>query len=398
MSTGSGNGSGRGRSGGGAHHGPGRVTWDALVDGSAPWLVGELAATLAAPEYGGWARRVERIGGCANPVHLSGSTRVTGSSGGLVEEFGSRGAPGGVVLVPCGDRRAGVCPACARTYWGDIYHLVRAGLSGGKGVPETVSGHPRLFVTLTAPGFGAVHTTRAAADGRAVPCRPRRTPVCGHGRVTSCLAVHERADPVVGAPLCSDCYDYPGAVVWQASLGVLWRRVTTYVPRRLASLTGRTRKDVHQTVRVSYVKMVEFQRRGLVHVHAVIRADGIPPHGGDEVCPAPDWVTPAVLGEAVRAAAADVRVGVDGGAAGSWVLGWGAKVDVADLTVGSAELGGRSAHDVARSGTSPSTRPRAPRSPGGRRGGAGTAPRARPMPGGWRTPRSGCRRFRSWPG
>ena len=31
---------------------------------------------------------------------------------------------------------------------------------GGKGVPETVNGHPRLFVTFTAPSFGKVHSAR----------------------------------------------------------------------------------------------------------------------------------------------------------------------------------------------------------------------------------------------
>jgi len=36
--------------------------------------------------------------------------------------------------------------------------LVAAGIRGGKGVDPDVTEHPQLFVTLTAPSFGAVHT------------------------------------------------------------------------------------------------------------------------------------------------------------------------------------------------------------------------------------------------
>ena len=42
----------------------------------------------------------------------------------------------------------------------DTYRLIRAGLAGGKGVPESVAIHPCVSVTFTAPGFGPVHTRR----------------------------------------------------------------------------------------------------------------------------------------------------------------------------------------------------------------------------------------------
>ncbi len=37
------------------------------------------------------------------------------------------------------------------------FHLIRAGVADGKGVPETVADNPLVFATLTAPSFGAVH-------------------------------------------------------------------------------------------------------------------------------------------------------------------------------------------------------------------------------------------------
>ncbi len=74
------------------------------------------------------------------------------------------------------------CPSCATLYRGDARHLVRAGLEGGKGVDESVANHPAVFMTLTAPGFGAVHretpTGVPAGTRRAVSARP---PLCVSG-------------------------------------------------------------------------------------------------------------------------------------------------------------------------------------------------------------------------
>jgi hypothetical protein len=187
---------------------------------------------------------------------------------------------------------------------------VRAGLLGGKGVPETVIGHPRIFLTLTAPSFGAVHTSRTGGDGRPAPCHPRRTEACPHGRPTTCTTRHRDDDGLVGAPLCPDCYDYPGAVVWQANLGKLWQRFTIYLPRLLARAAGITQAELHRQVRLSYMKIVEYQRRGLVHIHAVVRADAAPAPDTEpsvqNLAPPPGWVTPALLERAARTAASAI--------------------------------------------------------------------------------------------
>ena len=77
--------------------------------------------------------------------------------------------PDNVVLKACGSRSELRCPSCATLYRGDARHLVRAGLEGGKGMDESVAEHPAVFMTLTAPGFGAVH--RETPTG---PCQPGR--------------------------------------------------------------------------------------------------------------------------------------------------------------------------------------------------------------------------------
>src|SRR5262249_57862239 len=75
--------------------------------------------------------------------------------------------PGGVLLTNCGNRRESVCPPCSQVYKRDARQLVRAGLTGGKGVPETIAGHPCVFATFTAPSFGPVHARRTR--GKTVP-------------------------------------------------------------------------------------------------------------------------------------------------------------------------------------------------------------------------------------
>src|SRR4051812_20659155 len=100
--------------------------------------------------------------------------------------------PDGVIRKACGNRREAICPQCAERYRYDAHHLIVSGMRGGKGVPETVAGHPAVFVTLTAPSFGPVHTRRNGSDGSALPCRPRRdAPICPHGNSLSCGQVHD---------------------------------------------------------------------------------------------------------------------------------------------------------------------------------------------------------------
>jgi len=63
-------------------------------------------------------------------------------------------------------------------------------------------------------------------------------------------------------------------VLWNALAPELWRRTTIYVRRTLARVVGMTLRDPEKVVRLSYVKVAEYQRRGAVHFHAVLRLDG----------------------------------------------------------------------------------------------------------------------------
>ncbi|MBC3194151.1 replication initiation protein [Pseudonocardia sp. C8] len=268
----------------------------------------DLSHLLRSPGFQEWRREVTAIGGCAAPIHLTGSSRiVTGDGTVLAERAGD-------ILAPCGNRRASVCPACSDRYASDAYHLIRAGMAGGKGVPESAAAHPRVFVTLTAPSFGPVHTRRVTARGLVVPC------VCGDK--------HHRDDPRVGTALDPDGHDYEGAILWQAHAGKLWNRFAIRLRRLLAQVLGVKVRDVRHHARLSYAKVAEYQRRGLVHFHAVVRLDG--PDGPTTGAPA--GITTDGLHAAIREAAGSVVLTVDRPDGTPLPLTWGRQVDVRPIT------------------------------------------------------------------
>ncbi|SEN20849.1 replication initiator [Nonomuraea pusilla] len=286
-----------------------------------------MIARLNRPDYDRWACQIKRTGGCRQPIHLRGKVehydRATGQ---LLHRYTTRTEPDGVLRVPCKTRRASRCPACAETYRADTYQLVRAGLAGGKGVPETVSAHPALFVTLTAPSFGAVHVRREK-NGKLLPCHARRNAAtCPHGQVMSCTARHAADDRHLGEPLCPDCYDYEGSVLFNAVSPELWRRFTEALRRRFARLSGLTLKELRERLTISFAKVAEYQRRGVVHFHAVIRLDG--PTG--PTSPPPAWATAEALEQAVQHAAGAVTVEI---APLARTFRWGTQLDVRQITM-----------------------------------------------------------------
>jgi hypothetical protein len=263
--------------------------------------------TLTWAEFTRELHQAERTGYCQHPIRLKGHTSAIDlATGELRPMYSTASEPDGVLLTACGNRRERICPPCSAVYKRDARQLVRAGLVGGKGIPDTVAAHPCVFATFTAPSFGPVHSRRMRGK-TVLPCRPRRDHKqrrCPHGRDISCPRRHGEDDPRLGRPLCPHCYDYDAAVLFNARAGVLWRRFTTYLPRYLARLAGLTQKDLRALVAVRYVKVAEYQSRGVIHFHAVIRLD----EAGEGYRPPPAWFTADLLAEAIRQAAAAVTV------------------------------------------------------------------------------------------
>ncbi|MGH3611162.1 MAG: replication initiator [Pseudonocardia sp.] len=278
-----------------------------------------------------WLAHTANTRGCIRPVRLTGHLHtVERDTGRIVESRHTATAmPDGVLYVPCGDRRTSVCPPCAETYRADTYQLIRAGLVGGKGVPDSVAGHPAVFATLTAPSFGPVHTRVVhAKNGKVRPCRIRRNPTpCPHGRLLVCTARHTDNSPSLGRPICLDCYDHAAHVVWNAWAGELWRRTSIALDRRLRRL-GKLYDDI--VLKARYGKVAEYQRRGVVHFHALIRLDAVDPDDPDAILAPPADITAQDLAELVAGAATTTAFATPAYAdtRHSWPITWGPQVDI----------------------------------------------------------------------
>jgi hypothetical protein len=161
--------------------------------------------------------------------------------------------------------------------------------AGGKTVPDTINQNPRVFATLTAPFFDPFHNHPSSDAKQAGRCRCGRT--------------HAEGDPLIGSPLQSNRYNYQGAVLRHAHAPALWSRFMLHLRRAIARAAGLTQRSLSSAAKISYAKVAEYQRRGLVHFHAVIRLDG--PDGHTTAPPA--WATTALLTDAIHTAANRTR-------------------------------------------------------------------------------------------
>lgn len=170
------------------------------------------------------------IGDCENPVRLN--RRITDTRTGEVRTT--------EVMKRCGNRRQSQCPSCAALYRGDAIAIIRSGLYGADGKQR-----PATWVTLTAPGvsvFGATHSQRRQA-GRIRRCK------CGN--------YHADGDARIGTPIDPTTYRYDLAAAFNANSS----RLATVTFQKLGRLLGR---------KLKVVRVVEFQSRGLVHIHALV--------------------------------------------------------------------------------------------------------------------------------
>jgi hypothetical protein len=304
-----------------------------LVDGhprpgaAAQTLDAELLERAARDDYRQWLSTALAADGCVRPIRLRGTARdIDTATGEVIRDLDTEDLPDKAIYIPCGDRRASVCPPCAETYRADTYQLIRAGLAGGKGVPESVATHPCVFATFTSPSFGPVHTRITTDDGRIARCRPRRKAnYCRHGRRLSCGQRHKEGDACLGRPLCPDCYDYSAAVVWNAHSSELWRRTVITIRRRLAKMA----KTHGVRVKLSYAKVGEFQRRGLIHFHVIFRLDGQDAIHPERTVPPHLAFTADVLAEIIRQVASVMWFATVSHPARpkGWDITWGTQVD-----------------------------------------------------------------------
>jgi hypothetical protein len=178
-----------------------------------------------------------------------------------------------------------------------------------------------MMITLTAPSFGRVHTIRDRDGG----C------VCGDH--------HAPDDEILGSPIDPQMYRYDEQAVWNHLAPTLWKRTAQAIRRRLARELGVPRDRLGDIARVRFVKAAEFQRRGVVHFHVVIRVDG----AGDPGADPPRECTAAKIERVVRFAAREIELEAEGGP-----IRWGREIVVVPLD---ATEVGRAAGYVAKYAT-----------------------------------------------
>jgi hypothetical protein len=311
------------------------------------------ASSVRLDAYDAWLSHVWSASACSRPILLRGAIQYADpATGEVTGTIATDDLPDKVIYKPCGNRRASTCPGCAETYRRDAFHLVRAGLTGGKGIPETVASHPVVFATFTAPSFGPVHSrpvrlhTCAGKQNchcKPEPCHPRRDAgTCPHGLPLACYRRHSPADARLGQPLCPDCYDYPAHAVWNAAAGELWRRTKQDIERHLTDLAWHRDAagqidlpplgENQPPLRLSHGKVAEYQARGAVHFHALFRLDGTSAADPAAVVPPPPGITAADLEHAVRHTAETIsfrtRPHPDSPDGEGWLITWGQELDV----------------------------------------------------------------------
>lgn len=160
------------------------------------------------------------------------------------------------VFIRCGTRVASQCPSCASLYRGDVAAVLRDGLFG------TAEDEVIVLLTLTAPSFGETHFVPPQA-----PPKDEKKAHAGWERrfgkrKCRCGNKHLPGDKEwTGVPRDSETYDYEGQVRWNRMVPRLWTRTADELTRVLLS----------DGSRLPYAGVTEFQRRGAVHLHVLMR-------------------------------------------------------------------------------------------------------------------------------
>jgi hypothetical protein len=302
------------------------------VHGHSPATVATAINRGASPDYPDWLAHVQAAAACRQPIRLAGQIHVNNPDGQRLATMDTEDMPDGAIYTPCGNRRASICPSCAETYRRDTYQIIKAGLVGDRWGLPPLHEHIAVFLTATAPSFGPVHhrvVKAHAADCRrkdGCTCRPQlchpfgRT--CPHGVEMRCRTRHKTGDPRLGQPLCLDCYDHVGHVVWHHEAPELWRRTIIQLDRNL----GRLGRAYGVELRRKYIKVYEYQVRGAIHYHALIRLDGRDPDCPDAIVPPPRVITRPMFEAALRDAFATTSHTsaphpANGGK--GWLIRWG---------------------------------------------------------------------------
>ncbi len=151
-----------------------------------------------------------------------------------------------VVPLRCSTRRKEDCEPCSQIWRDDAFHVLSEG---------ALSAPSLTFITFTAPGssfFGKTHTAsyKGLASERCA-CRKRHNP----------------DDPLLGIPLDVDSFGYEKVAQFNNVASRLTAITMQKIWRILAKESGVKIADA----RLPTARVMEWQNRGLVHVHILVQ-------------------------------------------------------------------------------------------------------------------------------
>jgi len=172
------------------------------------------------------------VGTCAHPIKMFRTSIDTRTREVRVSEHEKR----------CGSRIHDRCASCSALYRGDAFQVIRSGII------DSSTKLPKLLtmITLTAPGadrFGHIHSRNSTKAGKLMRCK--------------CRLYHEKDDRLIGTPIDPETYDYAAAADFNANA----TRLFAVSMQKLSRVLNR---------KLKVIRVVEFQQRGLVHVHALV--------------------------------------------------------------------------------------------------------------------------------
>ena len=124
-------------------------------------------------DFRAWERQLAATGTCSHPIRLRSRIDTIDLATGETRPVYDTAASTACCTSPAATAaRPSARPARPSTS-ATPGSSSAPGLAGGKGIPETITAHPCVFATLTAPSFGPVHSRRMRGK-TVLPCRPRR--------------------------------------------------------------------------------------------------------------------------------------------------------------------------------------------------------------------------------
>ena len=238
-------------------------------------------------DFDAWSEAAARVGHCANPIRLRGRSDTVDTTTGEV-----------VRLVLLGRTRPlGVTARAVREPPRGRVPVLLADLRRGHLPPDPLRRHRRqgrprapsattrwCSRPLTAPSFGLVHGQPDGGRCRPFTARPRQVcarPADGLPRPPTTRTTQRSGSRCAGTATTTSRTSCGSGGRPSCGAGS-----PSTLRRALAKHLGVPESRLNDHATVQYAKVAEYQRRGIIHFHALIRLDG--PKTDDGFAPAPD--------------------------------------------------------------------------------------------------------------